>query len=156
MSHHKKGSCLARHFQDKYILPYERLRRRNYAQKPKKVKLEKELEEECRQHRLQPFQYRTDYKLYFIHKRTDVTTIDELIDQAQSTKHYSMDTENDALTHKPATLKIECIRQDQSPIIIITEVQYLPSMNTPLSKKIQQLYLFMGISNRRIRKIYPI
>ena len=62
MNRRQKGSCLPRHFQDKYVPPYERLRRRNYSWKPKKVKLEKQLEEECRQHRLQPFQYHTDYK----------------------------------------------------------------------------------------------
>ena len=50
-----------------------------------------------------------------------------------------MDTENDALTHKLATLQIKYTGQDQSPIVIIIEAQYLPLMNTPLFKRIQQL-----------------
>ncbi|CAF4965552.1 unnamed protein product, partial [Rotaria magnacalcarata] len=80
-----------------------------------------------------------NYRCYYIHERTDILLIDELIDQAKITKHYSMDTEDDALTHKPATLQVEYIKQNLSSIIIIIEVQYLPSSTSPLFRKIQQL-----------------
>ncbi|CAF1564410.1 unnamed protein product, partial [Rotaria sp. Silwood1] len=87
---------------------------------------------------------------YFIHKQTDISIIDELIDEAKSTKHFSIDTENDALTHKPATLQVEFIRQTLSSIIIIIEVQYLPSVITPLFKKIQQLCTIIFTLNNHI------
>ncbi|CAF3240679.1 unnamed protein product [Rotaria socialis] len=50
-----------------------------------------------------------------------------------------MDTEDDALTHKPAALQVEYIKHNLSSIIIIIEVQYLPSSTSRLFKKIQQL-----------------
>ncbi|CAF5043108.1 unnamed protein product, partial [Rotaria magnacalcarata] len=106
--------------QHRYVPPYERLLRRNQAWKPKKVKLEAELQEEYRQGTLTPFQQPQNYR-------------------SKITKHYSTDTEDDALTHKPATLQVEYIKQNSSSIIIIIEVQYLPSRTSPLFKQIQQL-----------------
>ncbi|CAF4914514.1 unnamed protein product, partial [Rotaria socialis] len=79
------------------------------AWKSKKVKLEAELQEEYRQSTLTPFQPPQNYRCYYIHERTDILLIDELIDQAKITKHYSIDTEDDTLTHKPATLQVEYI-----------------------------------------------
>ncbi|CAF4200138.1 unnamed protein product, partial [Rotaria sordida] len=101
--------------------------------------------------KLTPFQQPQNYLCYFIHEQTDILIIDELIDQAKLTKHFSIDTEDDALTHKPATLQIEFIRQTlPSIIIIIIEVQHLPSITTPLFKKIQQLCTIIFTSNNHI------
>ncbi|CAF5132248.1 unnamed protein product [Rotaria sp. Silwood1] len=61
-----------------------------------------------------------------------------------------MDTEDDALPHKPATLQVEFIRQTLTPIIIIIEVQYLLSITTPLFKKIQHLCSLIFTSNNYI------
>ncbi|CAF2847200.1 unnamed protein product [Rotaria sp. Silwood2] len=61
-----------------------------------------------------------------------------------------MDTEDDALSHKPATLQVEFIRHTLPSIIIIIEVQYLPSITTPLFKKIQQLCTMIFTSNNHI------
>ncbi|CAM4850358.1 unnamed protein product [Rotaria magnacalcarata] len=138
MNFSRKSLCSTQ-AQHRYVPPYERLLRRNQAWKPKKVKLEAELQEEYRQGTLTPFQQPQNYRCYYIHERTDILLIDELIDQAKITKHYSMDTEDDALTHKPATLQVEYIKQNLSSIIIIIEVQYLPSSTSPLFRKIQQL-----------------
>ncbi|CAF3976164.1 unnamed protein product [Rotaria sp. Silwood2] len=49
-----------------------------------------------------------------------------------------MDTEDDVLSHKPATLQVEFIRQKLPIIIFISEVQYLPSITSLLLKRIQQ------------------
>ncbi|CAF3957574.1 unnamed protein product [Rotaria sp. Silwood1] len=149
MNFSRKSSC-STHYQHRYVPPYERLLRRNQLWKPKKVKQEHDLQEECRTGKLTPFQQPENYKCYFIHKQTDISIIDELIDEAKSTKHFSIDTENDALTHKPATLQVEFIRQTLSSIIIIIEVQYLPSVITPLFKKIQQLCTIIFTLNNHI------
>ncbi|CAF0838773.1 unnamed protein product [Adineta steineri] len=70
----------------------------------------------------------------------------ELIDTAKLTNHYSMNTKNDALTHKLATLQVEYIRPNASSIVIIIEAQYLPK----IYKKIQQLCTIIFTSNNNI------
>ncbi|CAF1243897.1 unnamed protein product [Rotaria sordida] len=128
MNFSKKSSC-STHHKHRYVPPYERLLRRNQLWKP---------------------QMPQNYLCYFIHEQTDILKIDELIDQAKLTNHFSIDTEDDALTHKPATLQIEFIRPTLPSIIIIIEVQYLPSITTPLFKKIQQLCIIIFTSNNHI------
>ncbi|CAF0946218.1 unnamed protein product [Rotaria sordida] len=148
MNFSRKSSC-STHYNHHYVPPYERLLRRNQLWKPQKVKKEQDLQEECRTGKLTPFQQPKNYLCYFMHEQTDILKIDELIDQAKLTKHFSIDTENDALTHKPATLQVEFIRQTLPSIITIIEVQYLPSVTTPLFKKIQQLCAITFTSNNQ-------
>ncbi|CAF3842689.1 unnamed protein product [Rotaria sp. Silwood1] len=149
MNFSKKSSC-STHYKPHYVPPYERLLRRNQLWKPHKVKQEQDLQEECRTGKLTPFQQPKNYLCYFIHEQTDILKIDELIDQAKLTNHFSIDTEDDALTHKPATLQVEFIRQTLPSIVIIIEVQYLPSVTNPLFKKIQQLCTIIFTSKNHI------
>ncbi|CAF3126947.1 unnamed protein product [Rotaria sp. Silwood2] len=146
----QKSSCNQQRFRDRYITPYERLLRRNQSWTPTKVKKEQELQDECRTGQLNPFQQPENYSCHFIHEKTDIVAIDQLIEQAKSTTHFSMDTENDALTHKPATLQVEFIRPSLPSTIIIVEVQYLPSTTTLLFKKIQELMTIIFTSNHYI------
>jgi hypothetical protein len=134
----KKRSC-SRNYYDNYVPPYERLLSRNRKWTPKKVKKEETLRNLCKQGILTPFKQPENYSRYFIHSRTDIFIMDKLIDEAKLTYHYSMDTEGDALTHGPATIQVEFIREHESPIIIIIEANYLPPTNSPLFKKIQYL-----------------
>ncbi|CAF3398558.1 unnamed protein product [Rotaria sp. Silwood2] len=145
----KKSSC-STDFKDHYIPPYQRLLRRNQSWKLKKLKQELDLQRECRNGKLTLFQQPENYLCYFIHERTDIFILDKLIDQVKLTNHFSMDTEDDALSHKPATLQVEFIRHTLPSIIIIIEVQYLPSITTPLFKKIQQLCTMIFTSNNHI------
>ncbi|CAF5062854.1 unnamed protein product, partial [Rotaria socialis] len=80
MNFSRKSLCSAQ-VRHRYVPPYERLLRINQAWKSKKVKLEDELQEACRQGTLIPFQQPKNYQCYYIHERTDMLIIDELIDQ---------------------------------------------------------------------------
>ena len=91
-----------------------------------------------------------NYSRYFIHSRTDIFIMDKLIDEAKLTYHYSMDTEGDPITHGPATIQVEFIREHKSPIIIIIEANYLPPTNSPLFKKIQHLSSIIFTLNNTI------
>jgi hypothetical protein len=145
----KKRSC-SRNYYDNYVPPYERLLSRNRKWTPKKVKKEETLRNLCKQGILTPFKQPENYSRYFIHSRTDIFIMDKLIDEAKLTYHYSMDTEGDALTHGPATIQVEFIREHESPIIIIIEANYLPPTNSPLFKKIQYLSSIIFTSNNTI------
>ena len=145
----KKRSC-SRNYYDNYIPPYERLLIRNRKWKPKKVEKEKTLQHLCKQGILTPFKQPENYLCHFIHSRTDIFTMDKLIDEAKLTYHYSMDTEGDALTHKPATIQVEFIRQHSLPIMIIIEANYLPPNNSPLFKKNQHLCSIIFTSSNTI------
>ena len=127
-------SCL-----DRYVSPYERLLKRNKHWLPKKVKEEKDLREKCRKGELTPFKKPDRYLDYFINRTTNIFVVDELIDKAELTNYYSVDTEGDPLTHQPAIIQVEFIRRHTTPVIIIIEAQHLPSFESPLFKKIQQL-----------------
>ena len=116
-----KGVSCTTSYRDKYIPPYERLLRRNRSWKPKKVKEEEESKRKCREGKLTPFQQPENYSNYFINRQTTIFILDELIDQAKLTNYFSMDTEGDALTKKPATIQVEFIRHPTPPIIIIIE-----------------------------------
>jgi hypothetical protein len=114
------------------------------------VKKEEMLRNLCEQGILTPFKQPKNYSCYFIHLKTDIFTLDKLIDQAKLTYHYSIDTEGDALTHKPSTIQVEFIRPNLPPIMIIIEANYLPSINSPLFKKIQHLCSIIFTSNNTI------
>jgi len=145
----KKRSCSSNYY-DKYVPPYERLLSRNRKWTPKKVIKEEKLRSLCKQGILTPFKQPENYSCYFIHSKTDIFIMDKLIDEAKLTYHYSMDTEGDALTNRPATIQVEFIREHESPIMIIIEANYLPPTNSPLFKKIQQLSSIIFTSNNTI------
>ncbi|CAF3911650.1 unnamed protein product [Rotaria sp. Silwood2] len=76
--------------------------------------------------------------------------MNKLINEAILTNYFSMDTEDDVLSHKPATLQVEFIRQKLPIIIFISEVQYLPSITSLLLKRIQQVCSIIFTSNNCI------
>ena len=134
----QKGSC-RRNYNDRYVPPYERLLRRLRNWAPKKLKKEEKLKELCEQGLLQPFKQPENYSCYFINSKTNIFTVDELIDEAKVTSHYSMDTEDDPLAHRPATIQVEFIRPNSFSTVIIIEVHYLPPSNSLLFKKILKI-----------------
>ncbi|CAF4992439.1 unnamed protein product [Rotaria sp. Silwood1] len=79
-----------------------------------------------------------------------IKTFNKLISQAKLTNHFSIDTEDDALSHKPAAFQVEFIRPNAPSIVIIIEVQYLPLITNPLFKKIQQLCTIIFTSNNHV------
>ena len=76
--------------------------------------------------------------------------MDQLIDEAKVLNKFSMNAKHDAVSHRPATLQVEFIRQTSPPINITLEVQYLPAIYSPLFKKIQQLCSIIFTSNNEI------
>ena len=132
----RKNSCPQHR---RYLPPFERLLRRNAAWIPKKVKKERELQESCRNGELTPFKQPDNYSCYFIHQRTDILIVDQLIDEAKRTFNYTLDTEGDPVKNVPGTIQIEFIRPNSPSIVIVIEVNYLPPINSPLFMKIQQL-----------------
>ncbi|CAF4625500.1 unnamed protein product, partial [Didymodactylos carnosus] len=94
-SHHYQTSSRS------YVSPLVRLERRNLRFQPKKVKLEQQLAQQCDQGELTPFRQPVGFACHFIHRNTNIHTINKLIDAAQTTTHFTIDTENDILTHAP-------------------------------------------------------
>jgi len=145
----RKSSC-SKHYNDKYIPPYDRLLSRIRRWKPKQAAKEEQLQNLCKQGILTPFQQPQNYSCYFINSKTDIFMADKLIDEAKLTHHFSVDTENDVLTHRPATIQVEFIRPNSPPIVIIIEASYLPPTNCPLFRKIQHLCSIIFTSNNTI------
>lgn len=145
-----RSSC-STNYKKRYVSPLERLARRNNKWRTaKKIQKEEELEELCRQGKLQTFKPPENYSLFFINRTTDIFIIDNLIDQAKITNHYSIDTENDPITQRPATIQAEFIQHHTSSTIIIIEANHLPETNSPLFKKIQNLCSNIFTKNNRI------
>ncbi|CAF1688918.1 unnamed protein product, partial [Adineta ricciae] len=132
----RTNSCSRRY---RYVSPMQRLLERTERWKPKKAKQERQLQELCRQGKLKPFEQPKDYRCYFIHEQTSMFTMDQLIDEAKQTIHYTLDTEGDPVKHLPGTIQIEFIRPDVPTTAIVIEVNYLPPIASPLFTKIQQL-----------------
>ncbi|CAF4994721.1 unnamed protein product, partial [Rotaria sp. Silwood1] len=143
-------SSFSTHKNNPYIPPYQRLLRRNQLWAPKKVKQEHALQQECYNGKLKLFQQPENYSCYFINEQIDIFILDKLISQAKLTNHFSIDTEDDALSHKPAAFQVEFIRPNAPSIVIIIEVQYLPLITNPLFKKIQQLCTIIFTSNNHV------
>ena len=124
---------------DRYIPPLQRLLRRNQSWKPKKVIIEESLQRAYKRGELSLFEQPEELCCYHIHKKTDLVLLDKLIHEANTVNHFTMDTENDSLTHRPATLQIEFIKPGSPSTVIIIEVQHLPEQTSIRFKKIQQL-----------------
>lgn len=148
MNFPKERSCSR--FRNQYVPPYERLLRRFQKWKPKKFDGEKKLQKLCKEGRLIPFQQPENYSCYFIHEKTEIQLVDDLIDQGRLTIHYSIDTEGDPFLHRPAILQVEFIRHDAPSIVIIMEASYLPRSTSPLLRKIQQLWSIIFTTNNHI------
>nr|ABL86706.1 putative envelope protein [Adineta vaga] len=147
----RKSSCSRKYYNDRYVPPLEELLRRNERWNPKKAKKERELQELCRQEKLKPFEQPKHYSRYYIHEKTDMETMDKLIDEAKLTFNYTLDTEGDAYNRiSAATIQVEFIRPNSPSIVIIIEVNYLPPISSPLFIKIRQLCSIIFTSNNRI------
>ena len=82
--------------------------------------------------------------------------LDKLIHEANTVNHFTMDTENDSLTHRPATLQIEFIKPGSPSIVIIIEAQHLPEQTSIRFKKIQQLCTIIFTSRNHIYSWGPV
>jgi hypothetical protein len=67
----------------------------------------------------------TDYRTYVVNKFTDAPMLHYLIELAKQTKYFSVDTESDIFTNRPALIQIEFIHQAGSTVVLV-EACHLP------------------------------
>ena len=96
---------------------------------------------------LPPFTPENEYDLHHINQRTSSLLLQELIEVARKTMQYSIDTENDYHSHRPALIQIEYVRQRS--VILLVEVGHLPHRSSALFWLIQSLFkVILQPSNR--------
>lgn len=96
---------------------------------------------------LPPFTSENEYDLYHINRRTSSLLLHDLIEMARKTTQYSIDTENDYRTHRPALIQIEYVRQRS--VILLVGVGHLPHRSSALFWLIQSLFkVILQPSNR--------
>ena len=69
------------------------------------------------------------YHVYHMHRLTLTNLLHDLIRLARTTSKFSIDTEKDFYTHKPALIQIELIKDKQSTVLFI-EVCHLPHVSS--------------------------
>jgi hypothetical protein len=75
---------------------------------------------------LPKFKPLNQYEVHIINRWTDTHLLHDIIHIAQNTTHFTVDTDSDMWTNKPALIQIELIR-DVTSIVILVEVCHLPS-----------------------------
>jgi hypothetical protein len=86
-----------------------------------------------------PLQSLTPYTIHLINHTTTNTTIAYLIEKVMHTQLFTIATETDCLTNKPALIHIECVGHPST--IILVECWYLPEPHLRLFKQISRLFL---------------
>ena len=95
--------------------------------------------------RLPTFTSDQPYKVIFINYMTAYFVILRLIERARKTKYFSIDTETDDITRKPALIQIEFVQFEQNndvreeKIIVVFEMCQLPSKTSWIYPRVQQL-----------------
>jgi len=99
---------------------------------------------------LPTFQSDKPYQVIFINYMTAYFVLLQLIERADKTFYFAMDTETDDISKQPALIQIQLIhlknetfddekQQQEETIIIIFEMCQLPSMTSVIYPRIQQL-----------------
>ena len=74
---------------------------------------------------LPPFTPVHDYEVFFVNRSSNTNLLHYLIQLAQNTKFFSVDTEGDKYTNKPALIQLEFINETISTVVLV-EVCQLP------------------------------
>lgn len=148
---HSNPSSSNRH----YLSPLERLDRRTAGWKPKKVKENDEYKELCRQGECTVFQPSpSTYQCFFINRETSDDILDDLIEYAEVTTNYTIDTEGQSRRPPqhpdPALLQIEFVHRNHPSIVILIETLHLPSQSSTSFKKIRNLCRIIFSNNNVI------
>lgn len=97
-----------------------------------------------------PFTSVNDYDIYIVNQSTETNTLHELIRSAKSSQYFSIDTESDLYTNRPALIQIELIDPNLSTVILI-ETCHLPLDKTSLKFwLIRSILKFILESNKTI------
>ena len=91
-------------------------------------------------------------RIVFLHCLTSMSTIEELLKEAEKTTTYTIDTESHMINNQAcgAIVQIQMVKSSEQSITIITEMFYLPRKNSLLFKRIKQLYSIIFNNENRI------
>ena len=124
--------------------PLERVDQRTARWKPGKVRENDEYKRLCLRGECSEFQPpSSSYRYYFIHRETDIETLDDLIEYAHVTKEYTIDTESQTRPAPqqpdPALIQIEFIQHNHPSLIVLLETLHLPAQRSKQLEKIKEL-----------------
>ncbi|CAF2085887.1 unnamed protein product [Rotaria magnacalcarata] len=77
------------------------------------------------------FTSRNNYEAYIINQSSHTDLLHYIIARAQNTNYFSIDTEADLYTQRPALIQFEFIHQELSTVILL-DVCHLPTVETSL------------------------
>jgi hypothetical protein len=66
------------------------------------------------------------YVVHIVNQVTNTNLLHDLIQAVTRTDHFSIDTESDMYTNRPALIQIECIGEHRSTVILV-EMRHLPA-----------------------------
>ena len=96
----------------------------------------------------------SNYRHYYIHRKTPIDVLNDLIDYATLTTHFTLDTESQLQPSlqplKSALVQIEFVYENNPSILIIIETIHLPTEDSPTFKKIKKLCRTTFSNNHRI------
>ena len=92
--------------------------------------------------------WKNDCRIVHIHRSTPSSVLYALIDYAQETTEFTIDTESDYRTHQPALIQIEFIRS--KPIVVLFEMCHLSKQQAFLSSLVRILIRTILMSSKTI------
>lgn len=102
---------------------------------------------------LPEFQPRQPFRIYYLHRLTSFMSIFYLIDKAQRTREYTIDTEGDPHTQQRLLVQIEFIQTadiNEDSIIVLVELNRLPWFQSKLFHLFQRLFCSIFYPENRI------
>ena len=87
-----------------------------------------------------------------LHHRTEITTIDQLIQHAKATKRFTVDTESQRGRHENngALVQLEMVHSINYSTVILMEMYHLPDMDSILFERFKELWLIIFNSGNEI------
>ena len=148
-----RNSCTTRNRQ--HLSPLEQIDNRTNRFKPKKVHENNKYKELCRKGECVMFeQPSSSYRHFFINRTTSIDIVEDLIEYAQLTRQYTIDTESQIRLSpqhsEPALIQIEYIVLHYPSIIVLLETLHLPPTDSHLFGTIKALCQTILSSNNTI------
>jgi hypothetical protein len=99
-----------------------------------------------------PFRTISNINIIHIHHQTTLTTINDLINKANETRLYVIDTESETgkFGNTGALIQIQLVHSIHHSTIVLIEVNYLPDPHSTLYRKIKQLWDMIFNNNNKI------
>ena len=124
--------------------PLERVDQRTARWKPGKVRENEEYKQLCLRGECREFQPpSSSYRYYFVNRETAIETLDDLIEYAQITTEFTIDTESQTRPPPqqpdPALIQIEFIQRNHPSLVVLIETLHLPPQHSQRFDRIQAL-----------------